>query len=251
MNMELFTPEEEKYFYQLLSKMPDDAPIAYLEELHGLLFGLAITPEIIPSEEWTPLVISVEAAFDDEQDMEIVTGHLLGACERMRKDSLKGKLIFPFDYDRMTEEDFDMVTDWVYGLFMALSLRPDIWAIAGEIDEDTYDRLPEETRAVLDAFTVVASIAVPESMEETFKDILQEEGIEKEELMGRFYGELPFSVEALQEYSAGIRRDISGAKAPKRVRKNLSKRGQEKKNADNDLCPCGSGKAYKKCCGAN
>jgi preprotein translocase subunit SecA len=43
----------------------------------------------------------------------------------------------------------------------------------------------------------------------------------------------------------------SGAKVPERARKQETVRREGPKVQRNDPCPCGSGKKYKNCCGAN
>lgn len=203
--MKMFTAKEEKNLIYLLSKASDDGSGLFLEELHGLLFGLAITPEVIPAEEWFPLVHGEETTFDDEQDAEICLGYMIAAYDRMVNDHLRGKLVFPFNYDKMSNEELSLIDGWTYGLFLALSLRPDLWGMAKQYSMSELEKLPDDVLELMDAHSVITSIAVPEEMEEAFREIMEVESIDRDELMDSFYGQLPFSVEIIQKHGAKIR----------------------------------------------
>lgn len=204
--MKLFTAKEEKNLVYLLTRTNDESGLC-LEELHGLLFGLAITPEVIPAEEWFPLICGEEPTFDDDQDAEKCLGYLSAAYDRMVNDSLRGKLTFPFDYNKINDDEFMLIDGWAYGLFLALSLRPDLWGMAKEYSLSEMEKLPDDVIELMNAYSVITSIAVPEEMEEGFKDIMEAESIDHDELMGTFYAQLPFSVEILQKHGAKMREE--------------------------------------------
>jgi len=65
MKSRLFSSQEKKDLAELLSKTfnPDEA--FNLEELHGFLFGLAITPDLIKPSEWLPVVFGEELLSDE------------------------------------------------------------------------------------------------------------------------------------------------------------------------------------------
>jgi preprotein translocase subunit SecA len=52
-------------------------------------------------------------------------------------------------------------------------------------------------------------------------------------------------VDVPEQAAAGFDRAVQDALPQEPVRRDLPKVGR------NDLCPCGSGKKYKKCCGVN
>jgi len=230
--MKMFTAKEEKNMVYLLTKTDPETGLD-LEEMHGLLFGLAITPEIISAEEWLPFILGAEPAFDDDPDAEACLGILITVYERMVNDGLRGKLAFPFDYNAINDDEMMLIDGWTYGLFLALSLRPHYWGMGREYTLKEIEKLPDDVTAVMDAYSVVISIAVPEEMEEGFKQIMEAESMDRDEMMDMFFAQLPLAVEILQEH--GLK----------------SREATTKKKRPNDLCPCGSGKKHKKCCGAN
>jgi uncharacterized protein len=60
---------EKKDLMRLLSKVVDPEDVFNLEELHGFLFGLAITPELIKPSEWLPVVFGEEMMeFGNEEE---------------------------------------------------------------------------------------------------------------------------------------------------------------------------------------
>ncbi len=244
--MKLFKAKEEKNLISLLTRTSDESGI-YLEELHGLLFGLAITPEVIPAEEWVPLIFGGEPAFDNDPEAETCLESLIAVYERMLNDGRKGKLTFPFNYDAITNDELMLIDGWTYGLFMALSLRPALWGMGREYSIKEIEELPGDVIEVMDAYSVIISIAVPEEMEEGFKEVMDTESLNRDEMMDMFYEQLPFAVEILQEHGLKIREANSTGKRPSAPRKTIRK----EKTGPNDPCPCGSGKKYKKCCGAN
>jgi uncharacterized protein len=96
----MFTAKDKKNLTYVLSKITDPEAALCLEELHGLFFGIAITPEPIMPGEWLSTVFNGEPQFADDQDAEICTGYLLDVCNRMINAASKGKLVFPFDYNK-------------------------------------------------------------------------------------------------------------------------------------------------------
>lgn len=245
--MKMFTAKEEKGLNYLLSKVTDDEFTPGLEQLHGLLFGLAVAPELISSEVWLPLICGDDPSFDDELDAEKCLGYLIAVYDRMVNDRNRGKLTFPFNYDKMNEDEFDFVDDWTYGLFLALSLRPDVWGMSEEYLQSDIEQLPDDVIELMDAHSVITSIAVPEEMEEAFKEIMATESIDSDELLGMLYGQLPFSVDILQKHGKKIREGKTSKGLQPVPRKDVAKQ-QVGRNGDS---PGGSGKKYKKYCGAN
>ena len=244
--MKMFTIKEEKNIAYLLTKTDPETGL-FLEELHGLLFGLAMTPEIIPVEEWFPLLCGEEPAFDDDLDAEACLGFLITAYERMVTDGLRGKLAFPFDYNKITEDEIILIDGWTYGLFLALSLRPTLWGMEREYTLKEIEKLPADVTEIMDACSVIISIAVPEEMEEGFKELMEAESMDQNEIMDMFYGQLPLAVETLQKHGLRIRESNLKGKRQTSPRKAIRK----EKTGQNNACPCGSGRKHKKCCGNN
>jgi uncharacterized protein len=241
--MKMFTAKEEKNLKYVLSKSADPEVALYLEELHGLFFGIAMTPESIMPSEWLPIVFEEEPQFADDQDAETCIGHLLNTYNRMINDSNKGKLAFPFNYKKINDMEYSMIEGWAYGLFLALSLRPDIWGMSEKYEEMDEEEIPDDVMDLISSCSIVTAVAMPDEMEEIWETESEQPPESPEDLEDALYNMLPQAVETLRQHGAKIRAE-NGNLTPSIV---IS----QEKTGRNDLCTCGSGKKYKKCCGNN
>ena len=246
--MKMFTAKEEKNLSYVLSKTGGEESMIFLEELHGLFFGLAITPEPIMPSEWLPAIfLDDESPFDDEKDAKICIGYLMDAYNRIMHDSNSGKLRFPFNMNKLSDFEYSLIEGWTYGLFLALSLRPQIWGMSAEYEDKKEEDISDDLADVIDACIIITAGALPEEREEIFEPAPGEQPKEPEELEEIIYDMLPFCVKIVQEYGEKIRKKgpyFNPTWAP-------PEDTQKVKTGRNDPCPCGSGKKYKKCCGNN
>jgi yecA family protein len=222
--MKMFTAKEKKNLEYVLSKAHEEGDALYLDELHGLLFGLAITPCEIAPDEWVKIIFSEQPPrYDNKEDAAACLRYLTDAYDRMVNDRKLDKLAFPFNYKKISEDDFVAIEGWVYGLFLAVSLRLDVWGLDKEYTKKTFEKLPEDVLELLDAFSTITAIAMPEAMEEAFEEIMENESIDEETLQASFYEMLPDCVAILQKNAERIRKE------PKRPAKRLTPRGGKKK----------------------
>ena len=200
----------------------------------------------MPSE-WLPVIFpDNESPFGDEKDTKICIGYLMDAYNRIIHDSNMGKLSFPFNYDKMSDVEFELIEGWAYGLYLALSLRPHIWGMTKEYAEKRDEEIPEDLQVVIAACCVITAIALPEERENIYKTEPGQQPQTEEEIEDELYDLLPLSVETVQNHGEKLRKE----KFPGNINK-MSCSDTKVKTGRNDLCPCGSGKKYKKCCGAN
>lgn len=234
----LFPAAEKKKLAEVLAlaAVPDEA--LNLEELHGFLFGLAITPDILKPSEWLPFVFGEEMlAFDDEKKSKRLLEFLFNVHNRFIGKREEGTLRFPFNFEKLAVADMERVSDWAYGLFLALGLRPGIWGLR----DGQYERMLERQKGPAWAAAVVSTVGLPEALDEA----AEEDGgrateEEKDRMYLTMFDQLPDAVTTLIEH-AGKRRHLRLVpQAPLRV----------EKVGRNDPCPCGSGKKHKKCCGS-
>ena len=144
------------------------------------------------------------------------------------------KLDFPFDLSIQDAAMLDRVRQWAVGLDRALALRAYIWMPEEVLDMPEMD---EDNEAIMNCLLIVLGVAHPEKIPDIFEGL--EEGDEKvKEVWANLVGQLPQAVDALQEHAAFLERGRDEAE---------SGASEEK----NDLCPCGSGKKYNRCCGLN
>lgn len=235
--MKMFTAKEEKNLTYILSKFMNPETALRLEELHGLLFGIAITPEPVMPSEWLPCIFEEESALKDDEELKLCVGHMLEVYNRMIRDSNKEKLAFPFPYEKLSEAEYSLIEGWAYGLFLGLSLRPHIWGMSEEFDGDK--DITDDLQEVIDSCGVITAIALPHEREQLFEPMPGFPAKTPEELEEMLYSMLPLAVKNLQIYGEKLR------KASPVMNPYAEKIGR------NELCPCGSGKKYKKCCGKN
>jgi uncharacterized protein len=116
----------------------------------------------------------------------------------------------------------DAVRAWVRGFWKAMELAPETWS---RLAED------ERTRIILAPFAGFFDIGrlEPEEIPDDIDDRLDEQA-----------ALIPRMILVLRKL-ARIR-EAAGRPAPLQRRTKVGR---------NELCPCGSGKKYKRCCGAN
>lgn len=206
-----------------------------LEALDGFLSALAVSPEEIPEDEWQPLVWGGRLpqwrdAEDEAEVRALLAAHRELVSQRARHDGdplpdrLSPLLWLPEDPDAEDDDALDIGHDWAHGFLRAVSLREaawDAWLDAEEWIDDVFGLLDQlATGEVLDAEDPTAA---PTPL--TY--------IERLEIISGLPGMLSdlqhHRIEALTP-----REPLRRAEVPER----------------NAPCPCGSGKKYKKCCGA-
>ena len=222
-----------------LMALPEESEAMVLSQLDGFVAGLVVCPEPIPAEEWLPEVWgddasdeAVLALFGDAERVTAVVGLIL----QHHAETARVLAEQPDDYGPIYDvapetQDADpddgevMWQGWVLGFQSALALRPEIWEPLFEADED------DPARQALDALMALHDIATGES------DLPPDTLAEMEAAAPDLLPALVISLGAWRDDPAG------GAWRPTEPVR-VTKIGR------NDPCPCGSGKKYKKCCGA-
>ena len=206
-----------------------------LSEFDGFCAGLIVCPEMIPPSEWLPLVWGPNGAPEFESDdalrqaLDFVMGHYNGVARSLMPPALGyGPLL---DHDTRTDEI--IWETWVCGFERAMRLRIDAW-------ERIVESSDEEAAASVTMMLALHGIAEGESD-------LPRSSIE--DLRERAPDLIADIVLALNRWTKGSRRSgpfpteatAFGAPVPFRGRR----------VGRNEPCPCGSGRKYKRCCGAN
>lgn len=212
--MQMFTAKEKKNLTSVLSKAADTEAALCLEELHGLLFGIAITPEPIMPSEWLPLVFRDESQHDADEEIKICIDHLLEVHNRMINAGSKGKLVFPFDYEKLTKSKYAPVESWTHGLFLGLSLRPHIWRISKEHENIDSKEISADIRNMMDCRDIVTTIALPEEREGVYEPIPGLPAKSPAEVEEMLYFMLPAAIEGLRQHSVKLRKENPAMKPP-------------------------------------
>lgn len=200
-----------------------------LSDLDGFLTGIAVGPELVMPSEWLPVIFGDEAPeFADEAEANGILGAIMGRYNEI--------------LHQIADDDLDPVfwadsagtliaADWAEGFLQAIMLRADAWGPLFKSKRDGQLLVPilalcgDENGASLLGL-------LPEE-----EDRVMEEATEF----------VPICVTAIAAYwRAKASTQISMPLVhpqPAQPDHPPSKIGR------NQLCPCGSGKKFKKCCG--
>ncbi len=202
--------------------LADDAPDSSmgLDELHGLLTAVICSPHVILPSQWIPVVWGdQEPEFANMDQAQDITGMMM----RMNNDvaSWLADGIFEPLFMEETLANGTVILDphgWCEGFVRGMQLQPDSWR-----DEELND-------ALMPIIVLSDTIKDDPKIDELLDD---EDAVEKlaEAIPGAVVSIFHHQRQHFQPPSQTVRR------APKVGR--------------NDPCPCGSGKKYKKCCGAS
>lgn len=206
-----------------------------LEELDGFIAGVLVCPEMVPPSEWLPVVWGMtddEAApvFDTVDHMNtmltLVMAHYNDLAKKLFDKPERYAPFFGVD-DRNGDVLWEL---WIEGFEKAVKLRPAAWRPLLDADLKT-------AKAMSGLLTLVDVARHDERFSETECDAISSSA---HELIGPF-------VRTLNQWRVE-NHDPKQGKSPPPPMAPYSSSG---KVGRNDLCPCGSGKKYKKCCGLN
>lgn len=201
--------------FLMSDQLPDEALM--LSEVDGFLTGIALGPELITPSEWLPVVWGgEEPIFDDLDQARSIMQALMNRYNEILRRLAVGELDPVF---MVGPSDEVIAADWAQGFFMAIQLREPVWARLTSSEEDGHLLLP--ILALCCDQDGEALIELPPQIEdELFKNA------------GEIIPECVLQIAAFWKAQRPIPQSRSGR--PKAGR--------------NDLCPCGSGRKFKKCC---
>jgi uncharacterized protein len=202
--------------------MSESAPedCMQLSDLDGFLTAVAIGPDLIMPSEWLPIIWGgEEPVFADQEEAQRVVGAIMGRYNEILQ-LLRHE---PYAYEPLiweTPNGKRIADDWAEGFMTGVALRQNAWRPLLESDEDS---LLLEPIAFL------------------FDDEEGDPGTDEQlaDMRSMATDLIASAVPAIDAYWKRCRRSRSHARASK------------PRPGRNDLCPCGSGRKYKRCCGAN
>ena len=217
----------------------EDAPL--LGYIDGAMAAVVVSPEPIPPEEWLPkLDLAPDTLFLAPEVAARWRDLLLARQAEIAAALLQGGLVFAPIYE-CDENDESIWQPWLMGFMAMIKLRQKAWdKLFRSKDEDLATAL---IGLVTLAATFPGVAAKMPEIADDFADIAE---------MADQAGDLiPYFVEVIYRRRHGLPRvvltdgwgwDDSGEDPAVPVR--------TPKVGRNAPCPCGSGKKYKKCCGA-
>lgn len=205
-----------------------------LEALDGFLSALVVAPETVPADEWQPVVWGgTPPRWSDEAEAAqieaLLQGHWNMAAARVRHgdddlpDHLAPLLWLPEDVEVDQGDDLDVGRDWAFGFFRGVELRETAWE--AWLDENDW---MDEIFVLFDR--LASGEVLGEDPEAPGTPISYRERLEIVSSLPGMLADLHHHrIEALTPREPLRRADTPDRNAP---------------------CSCGSGKKYKKCCGA-
>ncbi|MBF0323433.1 YecA family protein [Magnetospirillum moscoviense] len=201
--------------FLMSDQSPDDCMM--LCDLDGFLTGIAIGPELIRPSEWLPVFWGgEEPVFEDTAQAQAVIGTIMARYNEILGQVADGT-VAPIIME--TPGGDVIAADWAEGFMQAVTLRPAAWK-----------RLLTSEKNVELMLPILALCCDDDG--EPLLDLPQDV---EDRLFAEAGDLIPECVLAIADYwRAAPMRQTAGLKAGR-----------------NDPCPCGSGKKFKKCCGAN
>lgn len=124
----MLSPTEKTLLKELLALAPVPEQTLSYDELMGFMFGLTMTPVIIPAEEWMTAIFGEDesgiTALDQARSMSTVLNQVYATFLAQQR---QGELHFPYQLETLEEQGMEEVLEWVSGFEEALALRPDLW----------------------------------------------------------------------------------------------------------------------------
>ena len=202
----------------------------------GFIYGVVITPKVSSPLDWIPELFGGELPERKQDDLLEMVTFFSKIFNRMLKQFHGKRLEFPFSYNNLTNEDVDMIHQWVYGLDLALRSDYAVWMQ----EEDPFIQ-NEEIDDVSLSLYYIHSLADPDAVKETLVEGDTFDPFDQETIVN-LLAAMPSAVEMLTRFGhqldAERRSALDGPDNTAAV-----------KVGRNAPCPCGSGKKYKKCCG--
>lgn len=219
----------------LLMSLPMENEGMLLSEFDGFVSGLVVCPDMVMPGEWLPMVWgddvvpNFETVDEVQNASDLIMGHYNNVARSLTPPMIKYGPVL--DHDTRTGEILWEV--WVTGFERAMRLRMNAW-------ERIVESGDEEAASSVNMMLALYDIAEG-------KSDLPKSSID--ELTERAPDLIADMVLALNAWTKG---NSGGSGIPFPFPANSPQapfRGQ--KTGRNDPCPCGSGRKYKRCCGAN
>ena len=201
-----------------------------LEMLDGFFAALICGPELVPPSEYLPEIWggdmpdqALSGRVELQKFLDLVMRHWNAVVHTLHSEEVFGPMLFEDD------NGVSQGNDWANGFARGMGLRRESWS---QLFDDT------EHAGTLVPILALAHEHHPDPEMRPYKEPMSAERREKL-IVG-----MATSVPLIYRYFASQRRLATRA-----GRERTTRRRAEPKIGRNELCPCGSGKKFKKCCG--
>ena len=231
------TDHDLQRLQDLLDVIPPEYGPMCVAQLDGYFAALIVCPDMVPPSEWLPAIWGGDYAFADAAEAEATVAAVMVHYNRIAGDLADR----PEEYAPVLQIDPDTGEPlwelWIDGFERAMRLRPDVWEeIALSDDEEAsasvsmivalsqiHDGRSELTEEAEDDLDRLAPGLIPEFVRNLNAWTKSRHGGQP----GRAPAGFPAGFDLTEPPSFG------------------------RKVGRNEPCPCGSGRKYKRCCGAH
>lgn len=207
-------------------------------ELQGFLFAVLSAPEVVPPSEWVPVIFNDgEPGYQNLGEATRIVGELMALYNSVNAGIAEERVSLPddcrFREDVLSNLEEDApIAQWSRGFMTGYEWLDETW------DEYLSDDLDKEFGTML----LVLSFFSSRSIAEAYRAELKGESLEE---MATSMREL---FPAAMHDHATLGRAISQAVLEAEQRAEPVRAAT--RTGRNEPCPCGSGRKFKKCCGA-
>lgn len=234
MNDQPITDEDLDFIDSIFEKYAAENSIVSVSELDGFLTAIVSGPDMIMPGQWLPEIWGGAEHMPDWESEEEVS-RFMQIVMGIMNDNAEVLMEQPEDFqalvlvDMQNDEPVDVVSLWCGGYMRGIALSSQDWL-----------HLPENLQAHFSCIALFGS----EEGEEILSDFADHE-------IEALKQEIEPAARALHAYWLEQRADV----APSRPRTGPTAQilpfvRTQTKIGPNEPCPCGSGKKFKKCCGA-
>ena len=194
-----------------------------LAELDGFLAAIAIGPEPIAPDEWLPIIWNAEEpVFADDDQAASVTRAIHGHYDAVVRLVAAGRYMPLFE---IGDDDESLPQSWAIGFMTAAGLRLEAWSQLFQSEQD--DTIAYPILALCD--------------DENGQPLLELSAKDRKFLLAQAPDLIAQAVIDIAGYWQDRNKPPPAGAIAVRTTPKIGR---------NDPCPCGSGKKYKKCCGA-
>lgn len=223
----------------LLLSLPEENEGMLLSQFDGFCASLIVCPDVVLPGEWLSLVWGDHVAppFANSEDAQNASGLIMAHYNAVARSLSQPTYSYSpvFDQDLRTNEV--LWESWAVGFEQAMRLRMEAWQRIVESND-------EEAAASVAMMLALHAIAEDQS------DLPKSSIDDLTERAPDLISDIVFNLNAWTKSQAGFGTGTGGS--PFQFAANTPRapvRGQ--KVGRNEPCPCGSGRKYKRCCGAN
>ncbi len=219
----------------VLLSLPVENEGMLLSEFNGLCAGLITGPDMIAPSEWLPLVWGddVSPVFSSPEEAQSTTAMIMAHYNVVAQSLTPPVIDYAPVFDVDTRTDETLWESWAMGFERAMRLRMDAWTRIVESGD-------EEAASSVTMMLALYEIASGDS--DLPKDSKEELTKKAPDLITQMVMTLNDWTKSHPTEAMPLFRGVANAEyAPAR----------SNKIGRNEPCPCGSGRKYKKCCGAN